>query len=293
MRFEWRSNFRGISALVAAVALAVLAVPRPGSAQVFANPQGDHWSFAIALDPWVPTINGDLAYDVPPGEGTEGDRFNAKIGPNDYLTNLNFALPLVIDVRNRHFSILTDISYIDISQDSNITALRPTPSSGGIEVTGNLNTKTNLKGLIWTQGFGWTVAGSADGSFIDLFAGLQYFGLKTDTKWHLEAAVAGPGGNGIALARDGKTSHDQNLWDGIVGVRGKAQIGKQWFIPYLADVGAGSSRLTWGGSAGVAFEPGNWEFALSWKMMSWSQKDDKFVQGLRFGGPALAIGYVF
>ena len=279
--------------LAAAIVLAAVAMPRRASAQVFANPQGDHWSWAIALDPWVPTINGDLAYDIPPSEGAGGDRFNLKIGPNDYLTNLNFALPLVIDVRNRKFSILTDISYVSISQDSTITGVRATPAEGAIQASANLGTKTDLKGLIWTQGFGWTVAGTPDASFLDMFAGVQYLGLKAETKWHLEAPITGSGGNAIVLAKDGKTSHNTNLWDGIIGVRGKAQIGRQWFIPYLADIGAGTSKLTWGASAGVAFEPGNWQFALSWRTMSWAQKDDKFVQGLRFGGPALSIGYTF
>ncbi len=289
------SSIRRSAVVFAAVALAALVLPRRASAQIFGNPQGDHWSWGIALDPWLPTINGDLNYPVPPSDagGATGEHFNAKIGPNDYLTNLNFALPLVIDVRNRHFSILTDISYVSVSQDSTITAVRATPADSGVDAGANLNTKTDLSGLIWTQGFGWTVAGQPDASFIDLFAGVQYFGLKAETKWHLEAPITGPGGNTIVLAKDGKTSHKSNLWDGVVGVRGKAQLGKQWFIPYLADIGAGTSKLTWGGSAGVAFEPGNWQFALSWRMMSWAQKDDKFVQGLRFGGPALAIGYTF
>ncbi|HET7452813.1 MAG TPA: hypothetical protein VFL12_08740 [Thermoanaerobaculia bacterium] len=286
-----RSGIPGTTLLVAAAIAAMLAFSRGASAQVFGNPQGDHWSWAIALDPWLPTINGDLAYSVPPGEGESGDRFNVKIGPNNYLTNLKFALPLVLDVRNRHFSILTDISYVSISQDSNITAVRD--SAGPIQVTGNLSTKTDLSGLIWIQGFGWTVAGRPDSSFLDLFAGVQYFGLKAETKWHLEAPVTGPGGSTVVLAKDGKTSHDNHLWDGIFGVRGKAQICPQWFVPYMADIGAGSSKVTWGASAGIAFEPGNWQFALSWRQMSWAQKDDKFVEGFRMGGPALSIGYAF
>src|SRR5262252_1032209 len=120
MKASWRIG-RRLPALAAAFLLGFLALSREASAQVFGNPQGDHWSWGIALDPWLPTINGDLLYDIHPGEGETGDRFNAKIGPNNYLSNLNFALPLVIDVRNRHFSILTDISYLNVTEDSNIT----------------------------------------------------------------------------------------------------------------------------------------------------------------------------
>ncbi|HET9793768.1 MAG TPA: hypothetical protein VFS34_04840 [Thermoanaerobaculia bacterium] len=282
-------------ALAAALALAAVVCPRRASAQVFAHPEGDHWAWAIALEPWAPTINGDLNQGVPPaeGNGTPGERFNVKIGPNDYLRNLKFALPLAIDIRNRRFSILTDIGYVDFSQDSNITGVRPAASANGIEVTGNLGTKTDLKGLLWTEGFGWTVAGSPDGSFLDLLVGVQFFGLKSETKWHLEGTITGPGGNEVILSKDGKASNNANLWDGIFGIRGKARIGRQWAVPYYADIGAGTSKLTWSGAAGIAFEPGNWQFALSWRQISWSQKDDKLVQGLRVGGPALAIGYAF
>src|SRR5512135_112055 len=209
-------------ALAAALALAAVVCPRRASAQVFANPQGDHWAWAIALDPWAPTINGDLSQEVPPaeGNGTSGERFDIKIGPNDYLRNLKFMLPLVIDVRNQRFSILTDISYLDFSQDSNITAVRPAPASNGIDVSGNLGTKTDLKGLLWTEGFGWTVARSTEGSFLDLLVGVRFFGLKSETKWHLEGAITGPGGNEVILSKDGKTSNNENLWDGIFGIRG-------------------------------------------------------------------------
>jgi hypothetical protein len=135
--------------------------------------------------------------------------------------------------------------------------------------------------------------GHPSGCFLDMIVGVRYFGLKSETSWHLQAAVEGPGGNQVVLARDGKASHNPNLWDGIFGVRGKAQLGEHFYLPYYVDIGTGNSKVTWQGQLGVAWAPGKMEFALCYKHMSWAQKDDKFLQGLRLGGPQLSIGYRF
>ena len=279
------------AALAAALALALLAAPRRAGAQIFAQPEGDAWAGAVALNPWFPTINGDLKYSLPSGGGVEGD-FNVKIGPNDYLTHLKFALPLVIDVRNQQWSILTDISYVNLSQDSNINAVRPAGEIP-IEISANLKTTTTLKGLLWNEAFGWTMAGHPSGSFLDMFVGVRYFGMKTETKWDLQTAVEGPGGDQVVLAKQGKRSHNNNLWDGIVGIRGKAQLAEHFSLPYLVDAGLGSSKLTWQGSVGIAWAPGKMEVALCYRHISWAQRDDKAVEGLRMSGPQLAIGYRF
>jgi hypothetical protein len=278
-----------VALLAAAVALAVLALPRRAAAQIFAEPEGGHWAVAAAVNVWLPTVNGDLLYSLPEGEGRD---FNVKIGPNDYLTHLKFALPIAIDVRNDKWSVLTDVTYVNLSQDSNVTAVRPA-SGLPIEITANLDTTTQLKGLLWTEAVGWTVAGHPTGSFADLIVGVRYFGLKSETKWHLSGTVETPGSAQVILPKDGDSSHNNNLWDGIFGLRGKARLGEHWSIPYYVDAGLGNSKFTWQGSAGIDWAPGKLELALLYRQMSWEQKEDKFVQGLRMGGPQLSIGYRF
>jgi hypothetical protein len=122
--------------------------------------------------------------------------------------------------------------------------------------------------------------------------GVRYFGLKTETKWHLTGTVEGPGGQ-QELTKDGKKSRDSSLFDGVFGVRGKAQLGEHFSIPYYGDIGLGSSKLTWQASVGIAWAPGKMEFALCYRQMSWAQKEDELVQGLRLGGPNISIGYRF
>jgi hypothetical protein len=172
-----------------------------------------------------------------------------------------------------------------------VTAVRP---AGGIPitVTANLDTSIKVKGLVWNEAFGWTVAGHPSGTFMDMIVGVRYFGLKTDTKWHLQGTVDRPDGSEV-LSKDGGKSRSVNLWDGVFGLRGKVQFGEHFSLPYYADVGLGTSKVTWQGNVGIAWAPGKMEFALCYRYMSWAQKEEDLVQGLRLGGPELAIGYRF
>jgi hypothetical protein len=36
-----------------------------------------------------------------------------------------------------------------------------------------------------------------------------------------------------------------NVWDGIVGIRGKVTLNEKWYLPYHLDVGTGNSEVTY------------------------------------------------
>ena len=87
----------------------------------------------------------------------------------------------------------------------------------------------------------------------DVFGGLRYFGLEASTDWQLALTVTGPGG-GQTFARTGSISERGDLWDGIVGVKGRFWLGQSnWSIPYYYDMGMGSSSLTWQGMLGIEY----------------------------------------
>ena len=88
---------------------------------------------------------------------------------------------------------------------------------------------------------------------LDVFGGLRYFGLKASADWQLTATVSGPCA-GQSFPRTGSVSERLDLWDGIVGAKGRIWIGRSnWSIPYYFDIGTGSSSLTWQGMLGVAY----------------------------------------
>ncbi len=69
-------------------------------------------------------------------------------------------------------------------------------------------------------------------SNLDLLAGLRYLSLETEA--NLSSDLLPP----LNL------SQDANLWDGVIGLRGRTNINENWFIPYHVDIGSGDSDMT-------------------------------------------------
>ena len=111
-------------------------------------------------------------------------------------------------------------------------------------------TKTSLKGAAWTLAGGYSVL-QGDLGRLDFLPGFRYFGFKASTDWNLTATVNGPGG-GQVFPRSGSISKSEDLWDGVIGLRGRLNLGSsKFYIPYYFDIGAGYSEVTWEGVVGL------------------------------------------
>jgi hypothetical protein len=242
----------------------------------------DQWMFSITPYLWLPNVNGTLKYSIPPGAGGSPE---VETGPNDYLQNLQAVIMISGEVRKDRWSVFTDLIYLDFSDEkSSVKSI----NFGGNIVSSSVNvaTSSSLQGLAWTLGTGYAVQ-TGQAMTLDVFGGLRYFGLDASTDWQLAGVVTGPGG-GQTFPRAGEISRRADLWDGIVGVKGRVRLGSSdWSIPYYLDLGAGSSSLTWQGLLGVAYSF-NWgEVTLAYRNLYYDQNDGKLLQDLRFSGPAL------
>jgi len=270
-------------AVLALLMLAAIFVPiLAAQAQAQSDaPPADQWKFSITPYLWLPNINGTLKYSVPPGTGSP----EVKVGPNDYLQALNFAMMISGEVRKERWSVFTDVIYLDFSNEkSSVKSI----NFGGSLVSSSVNvsTSSSLKGGIGTLGAGYTVLPDRPVK-LDVFGGARYLGLKASTDWQLEGVITGPGG-GQTFPRTGGISEKVDLWDGIIGVKGRYLLGdSDWSIPFYLDLGTGSSSLTWQGMLGVAYSFKWGEVTLAYRDLYYDQKDDKLLQNLRFSGPAL------
>ena len=267
----------------AACAVLAFGPSRPAAAQT----AGDTWNFTLGLYVWLPTINADLKYGLPANQpGSPG----VKIGPNDYLTNLNFAVPVVGEARKGNFSIFTDVMYLSLTgTGSHIREIDIGPGHFPVPPTLDIGTETDLKALEWTLVGGYTVA-KGDGGNLDVIGGLRYLGAKFTTDWHLSADFTLPDGSHV-FTRTGSISQRQDLWDGIVGVRGRIKAGEKWFFPYYADIGAGSAKLTWqliGGAGYSLGKTGKTDLVLVYRYLAYEGNSDKLMQKFSLGGVALA-----
>ena len=92
---------RPVKFALAALTLTLGSLTASASAAV--DPFDGNWHFSLTPYLWLPNINADLDFDLPPRAaavlGTEVRRLSAEVGPNDYLSNLQFALMLSGEAR--------------------------------------------------------------------------------------------------------------------------------------------------------------------------------------------------
>ena len=73
-------------------------------------------------------------------------------------------------------------------------------------------------------------------------SGARYLDVEQTLGWQFNGNIGA-----LPLAASGSRSVDDSLWDGIIGVRGRASFGanREWFVPYYVDIGTGQSDFTW------------------------------------------------
>jgi len=269
--------------------MALSAISLPAYAGDPAPP--DKWTFALRPYLWAPGVSGTLKYDVPPtGDGA------ANVDISSYvLENLNFALMLTAEARKGNWSVLTDVVYLDVeSGDTNVKSVSFTGPGGRIEVSAgaNLDTNASLSGVLWELAAGYTVA-RAGNSSLDVLAGFRLLTIKAETDWLLSGSIT-DNVSGGTFSRSGSASQTETLWDGIIGVRGRVALGdSRWGIPYYLDVGTGSSALTWQGVAGIDYRY-NWgDLQLMYRYTYYDMKEDKLLQNVSLGGPAIGVNFRF
>jgi hypothetical protein len=266
---------------VAATLALLLSAPLP------AWPQSadDQWQFSLMPYLWLPTIDGTVQYH---GRGAAGDpSVSVKAAPGDYLSDLEMALLLAFEARKGKWLLYSDVTYMKIgADDSSVRAI----NFGGTRVTTALDTgtQTDIKSTIWTVAGGYNLVQEPKAS-LDLIAGARYLWLEAKTNWQLSANVSGPGG-GAVFPASGSVTESDDIWDVIVGVKGKVRLGEsQWFMPYYLDVGAGGSQYTWQAQTGIGYAFRWGDLLLGYRYLVWEQDSNtKLVQDLKLYGFALA-----
>ena len=256
-----------------------------------AQSPSNQWQFAITPYLWLPNIDGTLKYNVPPG--TSG-RPEVKVGPNDYLENLDFAIMINAEARKARWSVFTDVIYLDFSNETSKVKSIDFVNIGGNPVSSSIDagTESSLKGVAWTLAGGYSVL-QGDLGRLELLVGFRYFGLKASTDWQLTATVTGPG-PGRIFPRSGSISQSEDLWDGVIGLRGRLNLGgSKFYVPYYLDVGTGSSEVTWEGVVGLGYGFKWVDIVLAYRHLYYDMDDDNLVQDMRFSGPALGLTFRF
>lgn len=263
------------------------------AAPALAQAPADRWSFSLTPYLWLPSMDGTLRYGPPPATGSSP---NVTVDADTLLGALDFAIMLGADARKGRWSIATDLIYLDLGSDGGrVKSVDFNPGSGPVNVdtsTFSLNADTDVKGTVWSVYGGYSVVYERNHT-MDVIAGFRYFDLDATTNWTLSAAVTGPAGT-QNFARAGSVSKGDELWDVVVGVRGRLNIGSgNWFVPYHLDFGGGDSKLTWQGIVGVGYSYKWGDLFLAYRYLSYEAGGNKLVEDLKFGGLGAGLTFRF
>ena len=73
-------------------------------------------------------------------------------------------------------------------------------------------------------------------------------------------------------ARPGSAETGADLWDGVVGVRGRVTLANSaWFVPLYLDAGTGTSKFTWQGLLGVGYAFGWGDLLLVYRQLAFDE----------------------
>lgn len=244
-----------ISALLLVLALTVYAEDKQTTQTT------EKWQFGGEVYLW------GAALDLRPQRGDD-----IKITFSDLIDNLDFAFMGTLGARKGKWSLLADIIYLDLSDDT----------SGEVELLGIIPIKTSLdakvKAWVVTAGGGYTVL-ETDKFSLDLLGGARYLSFNSTIK--LRVGPLRP-----------RIKPNVSSWDGIIGMRGKADLSNKWYLSYYLDGGTGDTDFTWQGKAGLNYKFNKVDAVLGYRYLDYNV-NGKEIDDFDLNGPYAGVKFPF
>jgi hypothetical protein len=268
---------RGLTVTLFATIAVVAAMP----AGAEEDKSDGKWHFTVTPYLWLPDINGSVTYTNPAGAGGS---VSTDLDPSSYLNSLDFAGMFEAEARKDNWLVFTD--YIYVHTGGHTSSVKSITGPGGlVTVPVNVGGSNSVVTNVWTLAGGYSVVHTPAVS-LDLFAGTRLLSLSASANWNFNGPTGG-------LARAGHVEQTLTEWDGIVGLKGEVRFGEsKWFMPYYADIGAGSDNWTWQGLLGVGYRFSWGDAVLAVQSLSYDFSDSHQLN-LRMTGPALGVSFRF
>ena len=219
----------------------------------------DEWKHQVAIYGWLPALDGTLTFQVP-GEPDDSTDSNA-------IDSLDSVFMGSYEARKNEWSFLADFIYLKMSGDTQ--GLNP-----------NVNWNLELTAKLYGFYAGYNLS-DANNMQMDLIGGMRYFSLGLD--------VTRSGGRIL----NGTLSSEVENYDAVIGIKGEYTINSNWYVPYLFDIGAGDSDLTWQASASLAYRFGWGDVIATYRYMHYDRGDSLLLEDFELYGPKLGVVFHF
>ncbi len=226
--------------------------------------EGSSWEQQLVIYGWMPTFDGTITYQIPSESDKESDA--------SMIDNLDMALMGSYEARKDKFSFLTDLIYLGMSGEETVR-------SGTL-----LETTFDQELTAWLLSFygGYNII-DAPQVTLDLIAGMRYFSLDIDAGINLP----GTGLPTISL------SPSVEVYDALIGIKGRVDINQNWYIPYIFDIGMGDTDLTWQAQASIGYRFGWGDVLVTYRYMHYEKEGLSLIQDFNLYGPKVGVVFHF
>ena len=221
----------------------------------------DDWQYAGSLNLWGAGIQGTAQ------DGTEID-----VSFTDILDALDFTFMGTLEAQNSRWSLLGDYIYLKVSADQG--ASLPT-MAGTISRSVGVTVKSQIVNLIAGYNFSESESGRHE---------IVFGARNLDLTTQINIAVGGASA-GTAVSGD--------IWDGVIGLRGKVNLQGNWFVPYYLDIGSGQSDSTWQAMGGVGYKYKWGDLIFSYRHLEWEFDEESPIRDLNLSGPGVLAKWYF
>jgi hypothetical protein len=209
--------------------------------------------------------------NIPGGAVPEGP---FKSEASSILDSLEMVFMGAFEAHINRWSIVTDGIYFDLGNNKDTTV-----TVGRRDREVNASVDLNITSWVLTGVIGYDVV-QTDLGTLAIVGGVRYTMLDVDTTLGLQGLQT-------------TSSESDDLVDGIIGVRGAINLNEHWYFPYYADIGTGSSDLTWQALAGIGYRFSWGDAKLVYRYLKYDLDDNNLLQDLDISGPVLGIGFRF
>lgn len=178
---------------------------------------------------------------------------------DDILDDLEMVFMGNYEFRKGKWFLMTDAVYLNTKNEKTIAGV---------------GLSAEVSSWIVTPAVGFNVVDS-EGFQFDILGGARYLYLKTDLRAGSRAQEESGG-----------------MWDGLIGIKGRINLGENFYIPYYGDVGTGDTDLSWQAYGGIGFRFERIDLELGYRYLD-LEFDDRVVESLNFSGPLAGIRFNF
>lgn len=219
---------------------------------------------------FAPAINGST------GSGSDID-----VSFDTLLDNLSMTFMGAFEARKGKWSALVDLLYLNVGANGGAEVPLTTP--GGRPLGVKVDAGLKVRGWVLSFLGGYTIYDTPQAS-VDLVAGARYLEMKNSFDLGVQA---------LRLGRAVEADASGYIWDGVVGVRGRANLSGDWFLPFYLDVGTGDSDLTWQAIGGVGYGFDWGDLSLTYRHLAWEFESGGALDDISFSGPQLTATFRF